>query len=293
MNIEIDPSSGFCFGVKRAIEMAEVELKGTGKLYCLGEIVHNQLEVERLSKKGLEIIDHDEFKSLQNCKVLIRAHGEPPRTYKIARENNIQLIDATCPIVLNLQEKISACYSKMKEQQGQVLIYGKKGHAEVVGLEGMANNEAIVISDTKDIEKINFSRPSCIFSQTTKSLHKYEAIKKEIIKKYHEKNGHAPEFIAHNTICNKVAKREKELKNFVSNHELILFVSGKNSSNGKFLYNICKSVNPQTLFISSVDDLPESIPAQQDIGICGATSTPKWLMKEVESKIEEITVPVS
>ncbi len=290
MNIEIDPNSGFCFGVKRAIEMAEVELKGTSKLFCIGEIVHNQLEVERLSKKGLIFVGHEQFKNLKNCKVLIRAHGEPPRTYKIARENNIQLIDATCPIVLNLQEKISACHSKMEEHDGQVLIYGKKGHAEVVGLEGMANNEAIVISDAKDIEKINFSRPSCLFSQTTKSQHKYEALKKEIMKRYHKKNGHAPEFIAYNTICNKVAKREKELKAFVSKHELILFVSGKNSSNGKFLYNVCKSVNPQTLFISSVDDLPESIPAQQDIGICGATSTPRWLMKKVASKVKEIAV---
>lgn len=284
MDITIDNKSGFCFGVVHAIQMAEHVLEKDKKLYCLGDIVHNNEEVKRLSELGLIIINHEDLKNLSNCKVLIRAHGEPPTTYQTALKNNIELIDASCPVVLKLQNKIRVGYEKMKNQNGQVIIYGKYGHAEVNGLKGQTLDKAIIINDEKDIERVSKDKPAMLFSQTTKSVEKYKKIKQIIQKKL------LPEipFYAYDTICRQVSNRGPEIKQFAQNHEMILFVSGKKSSNGKMLYEICKSINPKTKFISQ----PEEIQSKwfdhiKTVGVCGATSTPMWLMKKVAKHISK------
>lgn len=278
--VEIDQGSGFCFGVVTAIKKAEEELDKSGHLYCLGDIVHNSNEVERLERKGLETITHEQLKELHNVKVLLRAHGEPPETYEIARRNNIEIIDATCPVVLQLQRRIHATYNT--KQNPQIVIYGKNGHAEVNGLVGQTNGEAIVIQDENDIENIDFNRDIYLYSQTTKSLHGFQ----NIVGKIAEKNNNRHTFESYDTICRQVANRIDKIREFASAHELIIFVSGKKSSNGKILFAECHDANPSSYLISSEEELnPEWLKGKEHIGICGATSTPMWLMNNVKERI--------
>lgn len=287
MKIEIDSNSGFCFGVVYAIQKAEYELKKSDKLFCLGDIVHNNVEVNRLQDKGLVTIDYKEFKKLKNCKVLIRAHGEPPETYKIALENNIELIDASCPVVLKLQNKIKTGYDKINEQNGQLIIYGKQGHAEVIGLLGQTDKKGIVISDFNDLDKIDYSKPINIFSQTTKSRTGYAQIVEEIKRRMQETQGNSDViFISNNTICSQVSHRDVQLQLFAEDHDVIIFVSGKKSSNGKVLYEVCKDKNSRTYFVSDFGELKkEWFENAESIGICGATSTPGWLMERIKDEI--------
>jgi len=288
MIIEIDKNSGFCFGVVYAITVAEEVLKAENKLYCLGDIVHNNVEVARLKKKGLITINHEQFKKIHNCKVLIRAHGEPPETYRIALNNNIELIDASCPVVLKLQNKIKNGYDEIIKKNGQVVIYGKKGHAEVNGLVGQTKGKAIVVNEISDLDKIDFTKTINIFSQTTQSPEEYKIIINEI-KKRLNKVSNQKLLITNQTICKQVSSRSKELSNFAKKHDIIIFVSGKKSSNGKILYNICKEINPNTYFISDTKDLNNvQFENVNSIGICGATSTPRWLMEKIANKIKKI-----
>lgn len=288
MNITIDPNSGFCFGVVFAIQMAEDELDKGESLYCLGDIVHNNREVERLEAKGLQIIDHEVLKQLKNTKVLIRAHGEPPETYKIALENNIELIDASCPVVLKLQNRIRKGY---EDTQGQIVLYGKQGHAEVNGLAGQTNGNAIVVNSVEDLNKVDFSKPIQFFSQTTQSTEGFEMMKNEIEKRIKANNSNTDLlFEANDTLCRQVSNREPQLKEFASQFDVIVFVSGKKSANGKVLFDVCKSVNSNTFFVSSEDEIElQWFQDVDSVGICGATSTPMWLMEEVAKKIKNET----
>jgi 4-hydroxy-3-methylbut-2-enyl diphosphate reductase len=285
MKIEIDNNSGFCFGVMRATTTAETELTSHQPLYCLGDIVHNGQEVDRLTRLGLITIEHNEFENLNNVSVLLRAHGEPPRTYEIARRNNITIIDATCPVVLKLQQKIHQAYTDHPE--AQIVIYGKIGHAEVIGLEGQTNGTAIVIENENDIHKIDFSRPIILFSQTTKSIEGFNNLVNTIKEKLSTQN--SIHFEYHDTICRNVANRIPNIRQFASQFDVILFVAGAKSSNGKVLYEECRSVNPRTHLLSSPDELQATWLAEaQSVGICGATSTPKWLMEAVKQRINSI-----
>lgn len=286
MEINIDKNSGFCFGVVYAIEHAEKELEKNNTLYCLGDIVHNNVEVKRLEDKGLITIDHQKFKKLKDCKVLIRAHGEPPETYEIANKNNIELIDATCPVVLKLQQKIKKGFTDISEKNGQLVIFGKKGHAEVIGLLGQTGGRGIVISGKEDLDKLDFTKPINIFSQTTKSLIEYAEIRQEIEKRISK----SLSFISNNSICGAVSHRDKQLKKFSTENDIVIFVSGKKSSNGKMLYEVCKKENDNTYFISDSDELDKKwFTGAKKTGICGATSTPAWLMEKVKNKIIDIT----
>jgi 4-hydroxy-3-methylbut-2-enyl diphosphate reductase len=287
MNITIDKNSGYCFGVEYAIQMAEDELEQSSSLYCLGDIVHNDMEVKRLFEKGLRIIDHEQLKNLHDCKVLIRAHGEPPETYQIALKNNIELIDASCPVVLKLQNRVRGAYDKTEKEGGQIVIYGKEGHAEVVGLTGQTNDKAIIVTEESDIEKLDFSRPAVLFSQTTKSTKGFYRMKEKIEEKYADRAEN--DFESHDSICRQVSNREPWMKDFSREHDVIIFVSGKKSSNGKALYQVCKDHNERSYFISDVAELNADWFHESDsIGICGATSTPTWLMQEVEKSIRKI-----
>ena len=290
MNVEIDKYSGFCFGVVYAIEMAEEELKKSNSLYCLGDIVHNNKEVERLNDLGLKIITHEELKNYKDCKVLIRAHGEPPETYKIAMENNIQLLDASCPVVLKLQHQIKEGYKSVSDIDGQIVVYGKKGHAEVVGLLGQIGGDAVLVSCFDDLDQLDFSRPIFMYSQTTKSPKAYAEIKSEIEKRRIENGVNDPlQFVVNDTLCRQVSGREPQLKKFSHKHDIIVFVSGTKSSNGKMLYESCKSENPNSYFISDIDEIKkEWFSSANSVGICGATSTPLWLMENVSEFISEI-----
>jgi 4-hydroxy-3-methylbut-2-en-1-yl diphosphate reductase len=284
MVVDIDRKSGFCFGVQNAVEIAEAFLKKGEKVFSLGPIVHNDKEVERLASLGLVSINHDQFRKLKDCKVLIRAHGEPPETYNIAEKNNITIIEATCPIVKRLQSKIRIQWDKIKKDDGQVVIFGKPGHAEVVGLQGQTNNEAILVSVPEDLYKIDIVKPVWLFSQTTMSVKDYNALARLIHSKMKESGIREPDELlhVHKTICGQVSNREPHLKEFASRNEVIIFVSGKESSNGKMLYSVCKSVNPETYFISSPDEMKRSwFEGKKSAGICGATSTPKWLIEKV------------
>jgi 4-hydroxy-3-methylbut-2-en-1-yl diphosphate reductase len=289
MFVEIDPNSGFCFGVVNAIEMAEAELDMYGKLYCLGEIVHNNTEVARLEKKGLQTISHKDLKSLHNTRVLIRAHGEPPETYRIARENNIELIDASCPVVLKLQNRISKGFTEMQECGGQIVILGKADHAEVNGLLGQTNGKAIIISSLEDLSKVDFSRPIVLFSQTTQSHQLFTNISTEIKKRFIENGLSADDyFVANDSICRQVLNRESRLREFAKANEVVIFVSGKQSSNGKVLYKVCRDTNQQTYMVSDTDEIQsEWFEKINTVGICGATSTPRWLMEKVAAYIRE------
>ena len=289
MKITIDSESGFCFGVVFAIQMAEAELDESGSLYCLGDIVHNNMEVERLSRKGLKIINHEQLKELRDCKVLIRAHGEPPETYQIAIKNNIELIDASCPVVLKLQNRVRSSFEEIGKHNGQVVIYGETGHAEVNGLVGQTGGEAIIITGESDLHKIDFSRPVYLFSQTTKSTEGFEKIRSVIEQRVREVRGNVEteDFIANDTICRQVSNREPQLEKFAARHDVIIFVSGKKSSNGKALYGVCKAVNPDTYFVSEVAEIqPEWFQKAETVGICGATSTPMWLMEDVATYLQ-------
>lgn len=282
MIIDIDENSGFCPGVVSAIKKAEDELLQNNSLYCLGDIVHNSREVERLTEQGLETIGIDELQKLKDTRVLLRAHGEPPSTYDLAKKNNISIIDATCPVVLALQRKIKTAYEKHNKKNTQIVIYGKVGHAEVNGLVGQTNGTAIVVENLNDIDKIDFSKDICLFSQTTKSIEGFNEIIAEIKKKKKD----YIKFEYFDTICRQVANRIPKIISFVSKYELIYFVCGKKSSNGKVLYEQCKKTNPTTLLISGVEDIDLSdIKGKEKIGICGATSTPKWQMEAVRDYI--------
>ena len=275
LTIEIDNGSGFCFGVTTAISKAEEELAKGSTLYCLGDIVHNGMEVEQLTEKGLVTINHDDLRSLHNAKVLLRAHGEPPETYEIARRNNIDIIDATCPVVLQLQRRIKKQYDANPD--AQIVIFGKKGHAEVLGLVGQTNNSAIVIEHFNGVEKLDFSRDIYLYSQTTKSLDEFH----RIIDYIQEHISPQATFKSFDTICRQVANRMPNISSFASRHDLILFVSGRKSSNGKVLFNECKRVNPNSYQIERAEEIDlDWLKDINTIGICGATSTPKWLMEE-------------
>ncbi len=282
VRVEIDKGSGFCFGVVNAINQSEAELENNEILYCLGDIVHNSHEVERLKSFGLISINHEEFAKLHNVKVLLRAHGEPPSTYEIAKKNHIQIIDATCPVVLQLQRKIKKTYDNRNPENTQIVIYGKIGHAEVNGLVGQTQDQAIVVENADDLIKIDFSRPIKLFSQTTKSLEGFSEIVSEIKKRI------APgtDFEYFDTICRQVANRIPNIRKFASEYDLIFFVSGEKSSNGKILYEECYDANPNSIRVSGPDDIKiEMLKGAQSIGICGATSTPKWLMEKVSQRV--------
>ncbi len=293
--ITIDQGSGYCFGVEYAIKMAEDAMEQSGQLYCLGDIVHNDLEVKRLNAKGLKIIDHNELRELRNSKVLIRAHGEPPETYKIALQNNIELIDASCPVVLKLQNRIKNAHDKMCTDSGQTVIYGKKGHAEVSGLSGQTRDKAIIVMEDSDLEQIDYSRPVTLFSQTTKSTAGFYRIKGLIEARMQQQNPEvdlADMVNANDSICRQVSSREPKLVEFSKEHDVILFVSGKKSSNGRALYQVCKNQNAKSYFIEDVHELkPEWMENIQSVGICGATSTPMWLMEKVKTFLEKIEQP--
>ncbi len=276
LQVSIDRDSGFCFGVVYAIDMAEEILTEDGYLYCLGDIVHNDEEVERLKLKGLKIISHEELKDLRNEKVLIRAHGEAPETYRLALENNITLIDASCPVVLKLQNRIKNSH----DAKEKILIFGKHGHAEVIGLQGQTNDEALVFQDIAELEDVDLPNKFTLYSQTTKSTDKFYKIKDELINRGFEVK-------ANDTICRQVSNRYDDLATFVKTFDRIIFVSGRKSSNGKVLYEVCRQYNPNTYFISKPDELELSMFNPGDkVGICGATSTPMWLMKKVKEVLE-------
>ena len=277
LKVTIDQDSGFCFGVVYAIDMAEEILAEDGYLYCLGDIVHNDEEVERLKAKGLRIIDHADLKNLSNEKVLIRAHGEAPDTYRVALENNIMLIDASCPVVLKLQNRIKTSH----DANEKILIFGKHGHAEVVGLQGQTNNEALVFQDLAELDNVELPHNITLYSQTTKSMEKFYHIKDELLSRGYDLK-------ANDTICRQVSNRDKDLPKFASKFDKIVFVSGRKSSNGKVLFEVCRKHNPNTYFISSASELQNSMFAPDDtVGIAGATSTPMWLMQEVKAELEK------
>jgi 4-hydroxy-3-methylbut-2-enyl diphosphate reductase len=277
LQVTIDQDSGFCFGVVYAIDMAEEILAEDGYLYCLGDIVHNDEEVERLKAKGLRIIEHADLKNLANEKVLIRAHGEAPDTYRVALENNITLIDASCPVVLKLQNRIKTSH----DANEKILIFGKHGHAEVVGLQGQTNNEALVFQDIAELDNVELSHNITLYSQTTKSMEKFYNIKDQLLERGYDLK-------ANDTICRQVSNRDQDLPKFVSKFDKIVFVSGKKSSNGKVLFEVCRKHNPNTYFISSVKELQNTMFSPADkVGIAGATSTPMWLMQEVKAELEK------
>jgi 4-hydroxy-3-methylbut-2-enyl diphosphate reductase len=291
MQVIIDKNSGYCFGVEFAIKMAEDEMEHSDKLYCLGDIVHNDMEVKRLSEKGLVVIDRDQLQELTNCKVLIRAHGEPPETYRTAIQNNIELIDASCPVVLKLQHRVKTAFDKMEREKGQIVIYGKKGHAEVIGLTGQTLEKAIVVMGESDLDKIDFNRPVTLFSQTTKSTKGFYEISQKIEDRIKEAKGELTEldYNANDSICRQVSNREPQLKKFAEDNDVVLFVSGKKSSNGKALYQVCLSQNPRSYFVENETELdPEWFHFGDKVGICGATSTPMWLMEQVKSYVESM-----
>jgi len=282
--IEIDQYSGFCFGVTRAINMAEEQLAVTGHLYCLGDIVHNSNEVERLKQEGLETITHEQLKELHDVNVLLRAHGEPPETYEIARRNNIKIIDATCPVVLKLQQRIKHTYND-EPNEPQIVIYGKRGHAEVNGLVGQTSGKALVIENVNEIDKIDFSRNVYLYSQTTKSVQEL----KKIIETVKQRMTGGAELKSYDTICRSVANRIPQIREFATRHDLILFVCGSKSSNGKILFGECLDANPNSHLVSNESEInPQWLVGKKSIGICGATSTPMWLMNSVKSAIERI-----
>lgn len=290
LKIEIDPKSGFCYGVVRAIDQAESYIASHGSLYSLGDIVHNGSEIERLSDKGLETIDKSTLESIKNRPVLFRAHGEPPESYKIAKNNNLQIIDCTCPVVLKLQQRVKDAYANLKSDNGQILIYGKPGHAEVNGLIGQVGGDAIIIRNSDDLEGIDYSRPINIFSQTTKEPAEYTKICKKIQERITKAGGPIERFKAFNTICNQVSSRHPHLKEFSKRHNVIIFVSGSESSNGKVLFEHCKSVNERSHKIEKGSEIKiEWFKDGDSVGICGATSTPGWLLNDVAKHIEELS----
>lgn len=286
--IEIDKGSGFCFGVTTAIRKAEEELNKSGHLYCLGDIVHNTAEVDRLASCGLETITHEQLERLHDVKVLLRAHGEPPETYEIARRNRIEIIDATCPVVLKLQQRIHATFNSDTQADKsipQIVIYGKRGHAEVLGLVGQTQGQATVIENIDEIDKIDYSRDIYLYSQTTKSVQEFQHIVEEIKRRVEP----GVTFRSFDTICRSVANRIPQIRQFAALHELILFVSGAKSSNGRILFAECQDANPDSHLISGEGDIdPAWLQGKERIGICGATSTPRWLMQRVSDAVQRL-----
>lgn len=292
MKVTIDPQSGFCFGVTRAIEIAEEELSSGRSLFCLGDIVHNEKEVARLQQIGLKIVTRDEFVKLHDCAVMIRAHGEPPETYRVAAENNIELIDATCPIVLKLQRLVRSAHLEMEPKGGQVVIYGKEGHAEVEGLNGQTGNTAIVVGSEAEIGKIDFSKPVTLFSQTTKDVDGFHRLAHSIGDRMEiDREGERPEFVWKDTICRKVSDRARQLRIFAASHDVVVFISGKKSSNGMILHKVCLETNPRTYLVSGTGEVKKGwFAGCTSAGVCGATSTPAWLMTTIAGEIEQFNI---
>ena len=291
MRVEIDQQSGYCFGVEYAIQMAEEALKEGQTLYCLGDIVHNAMEVARLEALGLRVISRDELATLQNCRVLIRAHGEPPETYRLALEHNIELIDASCPVVLKLQNRVRHSYERFAERGGQVVIYGQHGHAEVVGLTGQTEGRAIVVTQEADLAQVDMTRPVALFSQTTKSTQGFYQMRDTLAQRLAEAGQPLDEqhFEANDSICRQVSNREPQLRKFAARQDVLIFVSGKKSSNGKALYGACLQENARSYFIENEQELdPAWLEGASTVGICGATSTPMWLMEQVRTAIEQL-----
>ena len=285
IKVEIDEGSGFCFGVVTAIHKAEEELAKGETLYCLGDIVHNSREVDRLKTMGLITINREEFKQLKNAKVLLRAHGEPPETYMIARENNIEIIDATCPVVLRLQKRIRQGYLADSDEEKQIVIYGKSGHAEVLGLVGQTDGKAIVIEKAEEAKKLDLNKSIRLFSQTTKSLDEFQ----EIVEYFKQHISPEATFEYYDTICRQVANRMPKLREFAATHDLIFFVSGKKSSNGKMLFEECLKVNANSHLIDNEKEIdPSLLQNVKSIGVCGATSSPKWLMEKIYNHIRTL-----
>ena len=281
MIIEIDQNSGFCFGVVNAIKKAEEALTENKTLYCIGDIVHNNIEVDRLKNLGLKTINHNEFEKLSNTKVLFRAHGEPPLSYEKAKENNIEIIDTSCPVVLNLQKRIKKTFLEFKGTEGQILIYGKLGHAEVNGLVGQTEGEAYVIECVEDLKKVDFEKPVSLFSQTTKTISGFKEITDVLKLKCQN------DLKINDTICRQVANRMPNIREFAKKYDVIVFVSGRKSSNGKLLFDVCKQENEQSYFVSQPDEVKMTwFSEAKSIGISGATSTPSWLMKQIETNIK-------
>ena len=285
MTIEIDQGSGFCFGVTRAIGKAEEELAGEERLYCLGDIVHNGKECDRLQQMGLVTINHEQMKNIHNAKVLLRAHGEPPSTYALAREHGINLIDATCPVVLHLQERIKKEYDADTEHKKQIVIFGKNGHAEVLGLVGQTEETAIIIESADEVEKLDFCRDICLYSQTTMPLDEF----RKIVDYVQQHISPEATFTYYDTICRQVANRMPNIRGFAHRHDAVLFVCGKKSSNGRVLFNECREANPRSYMIDTASEIEVRwLQGCESIGICGATSTPKWLMEECKIRVEQL-----
>jgi 4-hydroxy-3-methylbut-2-enyl diphosphate reductase len=293
MQVTIDKNSGYCFGVEFAIQMAEDELRHSEShtLYCLGDIVHNRMEVERLHQQGLRVIDREQLGTLHDCKVLIRAHGEPPETYQLALQNNLELIDASCPVVLKLQNRVKHAYDASTRENGQIVIYGQPGHAEVIGLTGQTRNQALIVMTEADLDQIDFSRPVTLFSQTTKSTAGFYKMKALIEARIAAAGGVLESFDANDSICRQVSNREPQLARFAQEHDVVLFVSGRKSSNGKALFSVVNAVNPRSYFIENEQEIQEEwLAGATSVGICGATSTPLWLMRQVAERVEGTAV---
>ncbi len=290
MEVHIDANAGFCFGVRRAIQLAGEQLARTGHLYCLGQVVHNEEEEIRLKKMGLEVIDYQRYQNLQNSTVLIRAHGEPPNTYKTAEKNNLTLIDGTCPIVLKLQTEIRKSSIKNDETNGQVVIFGKRNHPEVIGLVGQAGRKSIVIEDESDIDLIDFDAPVYLYAQTTKNKNDFNLLVQKIEKKIRISNPEKEvQFVVKKSICKHVSNRDEGLKSFAKAHDVIIFVGGEHSSNGHQLYEVCKTVNEKSWYIGNADAIKaEWFHKAASVGVSGATSTPQWLLKEVAEAVKKI-----
>jgi len=287
ISIEIDKNSGFCFGVVNAIRRAESELAKGKTLNSLGDLVHNGLEMERLKKLGLQTIHHNDLPRLQNTTVLLRAHGEPPLTYSLAEQNSITIIDATCPVVLKLQRRIFECYNEIKNTDAQLVIYGKRGHAEVNGLVGQTEGKAIVVEKSDDLEQLDFRREIALFSQTTMPLNGFL----DLVEIINSRIAPGVRFRRFDTVCRQVTNRLPKIKEFASRHDMIFFVAGRNSSNGKVLFEECRKSNPNIVFISDASEITAPLPSEvRTIGVCGATSTPKWLMEEVACRIKAISL---
>ena len=285
MTIEIDQGSGFCFGVTRAIGKAEEELAKEERLYCLGDIVHNGKECDRLQQLGLVTINHEQMRDIHDAKVLLRAHGEPPSTYALAREQNINLIDATCHVVLHLQERIKRDHNTPNSQNRQIVIFGKNGHAEVIGLVGQTENTAIIIESAEEVKKLDFSRDICLYSQTTMPLDEF----RKIVEYVQQHISPEATFTYYDTICRQVANRMPNIRSFALKHDAVLFVCGKKSSNGRALFNECKKANARSYMIDTADEIDVRwLQGCESIGICGATSTPKWLMEECKVRVEQL-----
>lgn len=282
--VSIDAKSGFCFGVIKAIQKAEEELHKSGTLYCLGDIVHNEQEVKRLADMGLITIDYDQFANLHNVKVLLRAHGEPPSTYETAQRNGIEIIDASCPVVRHLQDRIREKYAE-KSEKSQIVIYGTQGHAEVIGLAGQTGNTAIIVEQPHDIDALDYDNDIYLYSQTTKSVDKFQILTADLQSRMRK-----GKLETHDTICRQVANRTTELQKFAKQHDVIIFVGGKKSSNAKVLFTHCKTANRQSYFVSEASEIDDHILElclDKNVGICGATSTPLWLMQQCKDKIEK------